>query len=352
MTSRIVVVGGTGLVGRACVRVLTELGCDVRIAARGELSFDGADVVVCAAGPLRDVAEPVLEAAIAARVHYVDVGGEQGVLCRLHERYDAEARRAGIVALPGAGLDGALGDLAAAWLARVAMPGEGASDPDAAIHHAPPARYGEGDPLDEVATSYLFDHFALSATAQRAWFDRVGETTLQWRAERWEPVKAGAIRRVQLAELGGEREAIAFGGGDAITVPRHLDARAVLTFRSITRNPVATRALGLLSFVAPYLPRGAANVLAPYASSPAECARTTFAVVTTVRRGFDLYSLATLGTDVHATTGAIAAWCAHAIATRGQGPVGMRAPSELFVAETALRSIARAAQLRLLPSFS
>ena len=49
--------------------------------------------------------------------------------------------------------------------------------------------------------------------------------------------------------------------------------------------------------------------------------------------------------------GLIAAWSACRIAERGVGPLGMRAPGELFRAEPALRAIARAAELTIEPSF-
>jgi len=47
----------------------------------------------------------------------------------------------------------------------------------------------------------------------------------------------------------------------------------------------------------------------------------------------------------------IAAWSACRLAERDAGPIGMRAPGELFRAEPALRAIARAADLTIEPSF-
>src|SRR4051812_46669432 len=63
-------------------------------------AFAGARGGVNAAGPLRDTAEPVLLAALAAGAHYVDVGGEQAVLRALYERCESAVRHAGRIALP------------------------------------------------------------------------------------------------------------------------------------------------------------------------------------------------------------------------------------------------------------
>ena len=128
----IVVFGATGLVGRGVCRELADAGIPFEIAGRREAAlaelaatvpvahvhvaetgdaaslaraFAGARVVINAAGPLRETSVPVLEAALTAGAHYVDVGGEQAALHVLHERHESTARRSGLVALPGAGLD-------------------------------------------------------------------------------------------------------------------------------------------------------------------------------------------------------------------------------------------------------
>src|SRR5262249_25078386 len=132
----IAVFGATGVVGRRICGELVQAGAPIAIAGRrsdalaelasampvarqhvaeagdaGALAraFAGARVVVNAAGPLRDTAEPLLVAALAAGAHYVDVGGEQAVLEAVYEFHESAVRRARLVALPGAGLDCAIG---------------------------------------------------------------------------------------------------------------------------------------------------------------------------------------------------------------------------------------------------
>lgn len=368
----IVVLGADGLVGRQLAEALIAAGADVAVAGRrapaalgvaparvrvadaGDpaalgRAFAGARVVVNAAGPLRETAAPVLVAAMAAGAHYVDVGGEQAVLHELYERHESTVRRAGRVALPGAGLDCLLGDLAAAWAAAHLV---GAHDGGEPVRDAPAARLAEDRPLDEVAVTYVLDDLVVSPGSQRAWFGALGARALVWRRDRWEPARPGGGRRVNAGpELGGERAAVGHAGGDAITVPRHVAAGLVATYVSTSRRAGAMSALRLLSRALPLVPRAAADLLVPYADPGADYGRTRFAVVAQARRGFETAQVVVRGADVYRTTARLAAWAARRLAARGAGPVGMCAPGELFRAEPALRELAAAAGLSIEPSF-
>lgn len=325
MTSTdVAVVGAYGVVGRRVCEALGGLSV-VRL-GRGEPMVD-AKVVVNAAAPLRESALAVLDAAIARGAHYIDVGGEQAVMREIYEARESSARRAGIVALPGCGLDGAIGDLAASWAA-------GVDDGDLVRERAPDQLHA-----DEVAVIHLYEDFALSAGAQAALFASVGEPVLAWVRDRWE--KYRGMRRV------GDREAIANPGGAALSVPRHIDAPLIASYASTTKNPVATRALGLLARAMPRIPRAVSNVLAPYRVGEDELARTTFTVIAQVRRDFTDHLITVRGSDPSRTTGRIAAWFARMLVERSAGPLGVRAPSELVRAPAALRALADAAQLTI-----
>lgn len=375
----ITVFGATGVVGRRVCAELVRTGAALaivgrRTAALAELAralpaaqvhvadasdgaalaraFAGTRVVVNAAGPLRETAEPVLVGALAAGAHYVDVGGEQAVLHAVYERHESATRRAGLVALPGAGLDCAIGDLAAAWAAAHVLGLLGTSDPGGAVRGEPAPRLGEADPLDDIAVSYVFDELALSAGSQRALFGAVGTRPLVWRRDRWEAGPAGEHRRINAGPaLGSERDAQMFAGSDVITIPRHVAARLVTTYVSTTRRAGPATALRLLSRALPLLPRSASKLLVPYATPDAALAHTQFAVVAQVRRGFSTAQIVVRGRDLYRTTAVIAAWSACRLAERDTGPIGMRAPGELFRAEPALRAIASAADLTIEPSF-
>jgi hypothetical protein len=377
---RIAVFGATGEIGRRVCAELTEPagaapvavalvgrradaldalagalpGAAAHVADAGDAgalgrAFAGARVVVNAAGPLADTAAPVLAAALAARAHYVDVGGEQAVLQAGYEAREAAVRRAGLVALPGAGLDCALGDLAAAWAAAHLI---GVDDPGGVVRDAAAPRLAEDHPLDDIAIGYVFDELALTAGSQRALFGALGTRAAVWNRDRWEPGRAGDHRLVNAgAALGGPRDAIGYAGGDPITIPRHVAAHRIASYVSTTRSPGATAALRLLSRALPLVPRRAGALLVPYIDDAADYSRTRFAVVAQVRRGFKAAQITVRGSDLYRTTAAIAAWFARRLAERGAGPTGMRAPAELVRAELALRAIAGSAGLTIEPSF-
>lgn len=373
----IVVFGATGLVGRRVCAELARAGIPFEIAGRDDaalaevaatvpvahvhvacaedpaslaMAFAGARVVIDAAGPLRECAEPVLEAALTAGAHYLDVGGEQAVLHALHERHESTARRAGLVALPGAGVDCMLGDLAAAWAAAHVC---GLAPEDGGAARSEPApRIADDRPLDEIAVSYVFDDLALSAGSQRALFGGVGSRVLVWRRDRWEQARNGDRRRVNAGPaLGGEREAIGYAGGEVVTVPRHIATNLVTTYVSTTRSAGASAALRLLSRALPFVPRSAGALLAPYAAPDTDYGKTAFAIVAQARRGFSAAQVTVRGRDLYRTTAAIAAWAARQLVTRPTGPIGMRAPSELFRPQIALTELAREADLVVEPSF-
>jgi hypothetical protein len=372
----IAVYGATGEVGRRVCAELVRMGAALTIVGRHADALDalagrqatvarqvagtddaaalarafaGARVVINAAGPLRDTAAPVLAAALAAGAHYVDVGGEQAVLQAIYERHESAVRHAGLIALPGAGLDGAIGDLAAAWAAAHLL---GVSDPGDAVRSAPAPRLADDHPLDDIAVTHVIDGLTLSAGSQRALFGGLGARPLVWRRDRWEAGPSGDHRRVNAgAELGGERDALGYAGGAVLTVPRHVAAQLVTTYVSTTRHAGAATALRVLSRALAFVPRSASALLAPYAAPDADYGATRFAVVAQVRRGFAAAQIVVGGHDLYRTTAVIAAWSACRIAERGAGPLGMRAPGELFRAEPALRAIASAAELTIEPSF-
>ena len=72
-------------------------------------------LVLHCAGPFSATCEPMLEACLAQRVHYLDITGEIDVFAHCHAQ-DARAQQAGIVVLPGSGFDVVPTDCTAALL--------------------------------------------------------------------------------------------------------------------------------------------------------------------------------------------------------------------------------------------
>jgi short subunit dehydrogenase-like uncharacterized protein len=86
-----------------------------------ELAAVSAKALLLCAGPFSATSAQAVEACLRARAHYVDITGEILVFEAVHRR-DADAKRAGVVLLPGGGFDVVPSDCLAASLAR-ALPG-------------------------------------------------------------------------------------------------------------------------------------------------------------------------------------------------------------------------------------
>jgi short subunit dehydrogenase-like uncharacterized protein len=95
------------LAGRRAERILplaNALSLAHRIFEPDAPLLDGIGLVLNCAGPFSATARPMMEAAIAARAHYLDITGEINVF--EHARsLDAPARAAGVVLCPGVGFD-------------------------------------------------------------------------------------------------------------------------------------------------------------------------------------------------------------------------------------------------------
>jgi short subunit dehydrogenase-like uncharacterized protein len=113
------------LAGRSEPRVGTlagELGLESRTfdlhdAARLIRGLAGVRAVIHCAGPFARTSRPMVDACLAAGVHYLDITGEAVVFEALAAR-DREARQAGIMLLPGTGFDVVPSDCLAAHLKR------------------------------------------------------------------------------------------------------------------------------------------------------------------------------------------------------------------------------------------
>ena len=76
-------------------------------------ALDGAVAVINCAGPFLDTATPVIDAALRARIHYLDAAAEQRAVLDTFERHAETARNAGVVVLPAMVFYGGLADLLA-----------------------------------------------------------------------------------------------------------------------------------------------------------------------------------------------------------------------------------------------
>lgn len=73
----------------------------------------GAMGVINCAGPFLDSATPMIEAALRARIHYLDVSAEQQAVLEVFERFSGAAKAAAVTVIPAMAFYGGLADLLA-----------------------------------------------------------------------------------------------------------------------------------------------------------------------------------------------------------------------------------------------
>ena len=174
----------------------------------------GAAAVINAAGPFAVTGGPVVEAALRARIPYVDVAAEIEANAAMFETYADAAREAGTVVVPAMAFFGGLGDL----LATAAM--------------------GEWASADYVHVAYGLSSWRPTAGTRVA-----GKVSHDRRAGRRVRFAGGALdyHEDPVTELVwefpaplGSRAMIAdFTMADVVTVPSHLAVPEVRTYMSV-----------------------------------------------------------------------------------------------------------------------
>jgi hypothetical protein len=173
-----------------------------------------------------------------------------------------------------------------------------------------------------------------------------------WQGDQWDPVPLGAEQRTINfgPELGGERPALSFPSGEVITIPRHVAARRVQTYLSLTRSRWVGALARAATWIAPSLYRTRAaslidSALAQVTTSGGDSSRTRFALVARAVRRFSMAQVRVLGTDPYAVTGELVAAAVVDLATHEPRVVGACAPSEVWPAEASLRELVDTAGL-------
>jgi short subunit dehydrogenase-like uncharacterized protein len=146
--TRLMIYGATGYTGRMAAHHAKSAGLDLILAGRTEVrlaelgrtlgvehrvfapdedamvdaALHDVTVLLNCAGPFLRTADPLMRGAIRAGVHYLDIAAELDGY-RLAEAYDAQARAAGVMLLPGSGGSVAmLGSLVGRAAERVSRP--------------------------------------------------------------------------------------------------------------------------------------------------------------------------------------------------------------------------------------
>lgn len=100
-------------------RLAQELGCDGRVFDLNQPDLRDVKLVLHCAGPFIQTSKPMVDACLAAGVHYLDITGEIAVFESIFARHD-EAVARGVTLLPGVGFDvvptDCLGAMLADWM--------------------------------------------------------------------------------------------------------------------------------------------------------------------------------------------------------------------------------------------
>lgn len=260
-------------------------------------AFADCDAVVNTAGPFTLWGEPVIRAALAARVHYVDTAGEQGYIHHVLETFGAAARHAGITIVPAMADDGGPGDLIAALTAaRLGAPVEDFLIADLRIPVAGGASRGTARSMAAIRT--------------------VG--ALEYSDGAWHPAHDAPLAPLTPPGESAPIRLGAFALPGIATIPRHVRARRV---RNAMRAETADLFAALTPEVVDAIPE-VPDLDARNASRWLMLAEATAADGTRARGWVT-------GTDGYRHTAVIAVEAAHRLAT-GTAEAGALTPAQAF----------------------
>ncbi|MDT0443017.1 saccharopine dehydrogenase family protein [Streptomyces johnsoniae] len=264
---------------------------------------DVAAVINCA-GPFAATAAPVIEAALRARVPYVDVAAEIEANLDTFTHFADRARAAGTVVIPAMAFFGGLGDL----LVTAAM--------------------GDWTAADEAHVAYALSSWHPTAGTRDAGAvsgQRRGGRRVRYRHGRLEYHEdALPTLKWPFPEPMGAREVIGeFTMADVVTVPSHLAVPEVRTYMTVE----AARDLA-----APDTP-------APTSVDQRGRSAQTFLVEAVARSGGVERRAAASGQDIYAVSAPLAVEAVHRVLTGQTRTVGVASAGAIFDAPDFLRAL-------------
>ncbi|RKF25373.1 saccharopine dehydrogenase family protein [Micromonospora globbae] len=264
----------------------------------------GAAAVVNCAGPFASTAAPVIEAALRARIPYVDVAAEIEANVDTFRHFTDRARSAGVAVVPAMAFYGGLGDL----LVTTAM-GDWTSADEAHVAYGLSSWHPTAGTLASGTVSRdRRDGRRVRYTGGRLEYydDEGGLPTLDWDF----PAPLG--RRTVLAE---------FTMADVVTVPSHLSIPQVRTYMTTD----AARDLAAADAPAPVDERGRSAQ--------------TFVVDVVVRSGDTRRRVVASGQDIYAVSAPLVVEAVHRILTGRTRTSGVASAGEIFDAPDFLRAL-------------
>jgi short subunit dehydrogenase-like uncharacterized protein len=296
------------LVGRDAVKLAALAqqfpGLDSRSAtvddpASLDRALAGAVAVINCAGPFSESGGPLIEAALRARIHYLDTAAEQQPVIAAFERYHQAAVEAGIAIVPAMAFYGGLADL----LATAAM-GDAAS----------------ADAIDiAIALDSWHPTEGTRLTGRRNTARRlvVGEGALQFLAD------PAPTREWVFAEPFANQDVVALPFSEIPLIAQHLRVAEVHSYLNLTplkdlRDP---------------------NTPAPVAADASGRSAQRFAVEVDVRNGSQQRRVAAQGQDIYAVTAPLLVEALERIVDGRRQGEGVIAPGQAFDARDFLLSL-------------
>src|SRR5260370_25804832 len=260
--------------------------------------LSGGVAVINCAGPFIDTAGPVIDAALRASIHYLDVAAEQAAVLAVFERFASAARDAGVVVIPAMAFYGGLGDL----LATAAM--------------------GEWHAADEICIPIALDSWQPTRGTRLTGQRNAGRHFIfsNNRLERADPPPA---RKWNFPPPFGEQDMVGLSLAETITIPWHLqtpEVRVYINLAPITdiRDP---------------------NTPAPTAADESGRSSQIFVMEATARRGDSERRAIVRGRDIYAITAPIVVEATHRVVNGLAKRTGVVAAGEAFAARGVLMSL-------------
>jgi hypothetical protein len=263
----------------------------------------GATSVINCAGPFARTSAPLIEAALRAKIPYLDIAAEIEANADAFEQYADRAREAGIVIVPAMAFYGGLGDL----LATAAM--------------------GDWKAADEICIAYALSSWkptlGTRATTQVSKQRRGGRRIvfsnhrLEFRTD-----DAPIFDWPFPAPIGTQAVVGEFTTADSVTIPRHLRTPEIRTYMTI--KPLKDLDDPDLS---------------PPATDKSGRSAQTFLVEVVARLGSEERRAVAQGRDIYAITAPIVVEAAQRVVTRHAERTGVVAAGEIFDARDFLRSL-------------
>jgi NAD(P)-dependent dehydrogenase (short-subunit alcohol dehydrogenase family) len=279
-------------------------GMEVRVASMDDASsldraLVGASLVIHCAGPFVDTAAPVIEAAIRARAHYLDVSAEQRVTLATFERFAEAARAAGIVLIPSMGFFGALGDLVAT------------------------AAMGDWTSADEIRVAVALNSWKPTQGTRLTGEKNPGPRSV-YSNSMLTPLADAPSGLWHFRQPFGMQEVVEFPLTETIVISRHLRSPEVRAFLNRT---------ALEDLHDP-------NTPAPTAADESGHSDQRFLMQAVARKGGEERTALVAGQDIYAITAPLVVKAAQEIMLSDLRTAGACAPGEIFNPEEFLRALA------------